>query len=321
VSGSPGLEQRCRDALRAYLAHGEESSLSAGYDLGREALERGYGVLDFIGVIHAALRSVVGEAATHRRNGAPGGIEAVERAEPFLIECLSPFEMAHRGAREANEALRRLDEVRESEIRRLAHELHDEAAQMLAAAHLTLDQIALEHEPARARLQKVHEQLREAAGQLRRIAHEMRPTMLDDLGLMPALGFLARGVAERSGLEICVDGTTDGRLSHAIEIALYRISQEALHNAARHGRASRVVLRVARQDDRLQLVVLDDGCGFDPASLRVPGREPGLGLRGIRERLGPLGGSFQIRSEPGAGTELRIEVPTGMGDHAPHPVG
>ncbi|TMQ71441.1 MAG: sensor histidine kinase [Candidatus Eisenbacteria bacterium] len=310
------LEARCVAALRAHLDGAGEPSLHAAYELGRDALGRGFGVLDFTAVLHAALAEVASAAE-------PGnGREVVRRAEPFLLECFSPFEMSLRGAREANAALRRLDEVREAEIRRLARELHDEAGQMLVAAHLTLREVARELGPrAREPLERVRDRLRTAENELRRIAHEMRPSMLEDLGLVPALAFLARGIAARHGLEVRVEGELVGRLPHDAETALYRVAQEALNNAARHARARAVTLSISQTTSRLRISVADDGCGFDPRAVGRRSNGGGFGLRGIMERLEPWGGSLDIRSAPGVGTELCIQLPLLEAHHAAGPVG
>ena len=305
------LEARCATALREHLDGAGESSLNAAYELGRDALSRGFGILDFTAILHAALAEVVFSAE-------PGhGREVVGRAQAFLLECYSPFEMAHRGAREANAALRRLDEVREAEARRLARELHDEAGQMLAAAHLTLREAAAElglhaYQP----LARVHDHLRKAEWELRRIAHEMRPSMLDDLGLGPALEFLAKGISARHGLVVRIEGALETRLAHDVETALYRVAQEAFNNAAKHAGAREVRLSVSLAADRLRLSVADDGRGFDARSVANGKSGSGLGLAGIRERLEPLGGSLKVRSAPGKGTVLIIDLPIAMEEHA-----
>ncbi|HET9326023.1 MAG TPA: sensor histidine kinase [Candidatus Eisenbacteria bacterium] len=305
------LESRCVTALRAYLEGAGESSLHEAYELGRDALGRGLGILDLTAVLHTALAELAFSAQLGN------GREVIGRAEPFLLECFSPFEMAHRGAREANAALRRLDEVREAENRRLARELHDEAGQMLVAAHLTLRDVADELGPPACRpLERVHDQLRKAEWELRRIAHEMRPSMLDDLGLWPALAFLAKGISARYGLLVRVEGELDTRFPHEIETALFRVAQEALNNAARHARARTVMLSASLAPDQLALTVADDGCGFEPRNLSGRTEGAGLGLRGIRERLEPLGGSLDIRSAPGEGTVLIMHLPLRIEDHA-----
>src|SRR3989442_12983268 len=123
------------------------------------------------------------------------------------------FEMAHRGVREANSALRRHNEMLEEVAKRIAHSLHDEAAQLLGCVYVALDELAwdLPRGPHHERLQKIRELLGETSEQLRRLSHELRPTILDDLGLLPAIEFLAEGVSKRTGLSITVEGSMAGR--------------------------------------------------------------------------------------------------------------
>src|SRR5207245_9064517 len=149
----------------------------------------------------------------------PRGRTPEERArvataiEEFFLECLSPFEMAHRGVREANSALRRHNEMLEEVAKRIAHSLHDEAGQLLGCVYVALDALAwdLPRGPRHDRLQQIRELLGETSAQLRRLSHELRPTILDDLGLLPAIEFLAEGVSKRTGLSITVEGSMEGR--------------------------------------------------------------------------------------------------------------
>ena len=187
-------------ALEEHLSRGEEEGLASAYELGREALGSGLGVLDVAGLAHGALLAACASA--------PGdSLRAVKAAENFLLECLSPFEMAYRGVREANTALRGLNDILEEQTRRISHELHDQAGQLLASVYLALDELAREMSPdAAARLERVKGLLDSIEEQLRRLSHELRPTILDDLGLGPALEFLAEGVSARNGLPITVEG-------------------------------------------------------------------------------------------------------------------
>ncbi|NJD67493.1 MAG: PAS domain S-box protein [candidate division NC10 bacterium] len=207
-------------------------------------------------------------------------------------------------------ALRHLNETLEQESRRIAHALHDEAGQLLAAVDIALDEFA--HElppPAQPHLQEVKALLDQIEAQLRHVSHELRPTVLDDLGLVPALEFLAEGVSARTGLSITVEGPTTGRLPLAIETALYRTVQEALTNVTKHAQAKSVSVQVKRENRRLRCTIRDDGIGFDASAVQTRKGERGLGLIGIRERLDALGGRLQITSAPGRGTELAITVP------------
>src|SRR6185369_1896346 len=156
----------------------------------------------------------------------------------------------------------------------------------------------------------VRKRLEEVELELRRLSHELRPTLLDHLGLLPALRELARGVSARSGLEIQVHDATSERLPAPVETALYRITQEALTNAIRHSRASRVDVRVTRAGTTIHCTIADNGMGFE--RLPLDGSRagpPGLGLAGMAERLSPLGGSLRIETSPGRGVRLDIHIP------------
>src|SRR5262245_62090217 len=164
----------------------------------------------------------------------------------------------------SNAALQRLNERLEEEIKRVARLLHGEAGQLLVAIHLAVDELAADLKPPeRDRLLRIKDLLDKVEGELRRFSHELRPTLLDDLGLPAAVEFLAEGVAKRAGLSILVESTFEGRLKPSIETALYRIIQESLNNAARHARAARIHLRLWREDGTARAMVRDDGIGFD----------------------------------------------------------
>ncbi len=230
----------------------------------------------------------------------------------FLNECLAPFEMVQRSVLEANAALHRINDTVENELRRVAHALHDEAGQILVSVHLALDGLAREcPEGLIERVRSVRGLLDEVEAQLRRMSHELRPTMLDHLGLLPALHFLAEGFAARTGIRIDVEGRLEKRLPATIETPLYRVTQEALHNVFRHAQARRARVELMIEDHRLRCTISDDGRGFEPKT----GPVGGLGLVGIRERLRPIGGSLQIDSAPGKGTQLSILIPL----EGPHP--
>jgi PAS domain S-box-containing protein len=201
--------------------------------------------------------------------------------------------------------------AREEEAKRIAHELHDEAGQITAAIHLALAEVALELPPSgRERLRRIGGLIEGVEERLRQLSHELRPSILDDLGLSPALAFLANGFSARTRVAVQVKGSTGGRLDPLVETALYRIVQEALANVGKHARATRADITLSRERGRLVCAVRDDGVGFEhrPVRRRV-GRATGLGLLGIRERLGALNGQMQILSSRGEGTELRVSVP------------
>jgi len=295
-------------ALQEYLAGGGEGVLRRAYELGRQTLADGFGVLEMGVLLHRTLLTA-----------GPGGRTPAERAqraaamEEFCLECLSPFEMAHRGVREANSALRRHNEMLEEVAKRIAHSLHDEAAQLLGCVYVALDELAwdLPRGPHHDRLQKIRELLGETSEQLRRLSHELRPTVLDDLGLLPAVTFLAEGVSKRTGLSITVEGSMEGRAGTSVETALYRIVQEALNNVTKHARATSVSVRLQQEARQIRCSIRDDGIGFDVPSVLARHGEQGLGLSEIQERLDALGGNLEITSARGQGTELRLTIPCG----------
>lgn len=300
------LEPLYQHALRECLNGAGEMALRRAYELGRNAVGEGLGVLDMVAVYDKATQTMLQEAGID-----PAVMGKISVMHAFLMESLSPFEITHRSFRESNAALHRLNEMLEDETKRIAHMLHDNATQLLAAVHIALADM-LQDPPSKLaeRVQEIRGHLTEIESQLRRLSHELRPTILDDLGLMPALEFLATGIGKRSGLAIGVDGSTDGRLPTAVETTLYRIVQEALINAAKHAQAKRAVVHVSRERHMIRCAVRDNGVGFDPAEVETrSGR--GLGLTAIRERLTTLGGSLQIHSSSQTGTELLITIPLG----------
>lgn len=302
-------------ALQDYIAGGGEVALQRAYELGRQALADGLGVLEMTALHHEALLTILGRPLTPEEH-----VQTVKAAENFFVESLSLFEMTHRSFREANAVLHRLNEMLEEEAKRIAHALHDEAGQFLAVVHIELKEVADELPPRnRERLQYIRKLLDQIEAQLRRLSHELRPTILDDLGLLPALEFLAQGVSKRTGILISLEGSTGGRLPPLIETALYRSVQEALTNAAKHAQprdaqAIHVGVQLQREARVICCCIKDDGVGFDVPVVLAQRGERGLGLIGIRERLSPLGGTFRITSTPGQGTELSITIPLETSD-------
>ncbi|HEV2495578.1 MAG TPA: sensor histidine kinase [Terriglobia bacterium] len=293
------------DQLERYLGDRGEDALEEAYELGRQALAQGRGVLEMAAIHQQAVFKIMTRLSAPRAN-----IEAIERAGEFFAQTVAPFEMTHRAFGEANSALSRLNEALEAETRRIAHALHDETGQLLAAIHITLDEVARGlPPPVRERLQEVRKLLDQIETQLRQLSHELRPTVLDDFGLVPAVELLAQGMSTKMKHPIQVKGFSGERLPAPIETALYRIVHEALNNAARHARATRVRVRIQRTERHVLCFVVDNGVGFDPSRPENASRGSGLGLVGIRERLNALGGALEIKSGRGRGTEIRIAVP------------
>jgi signal transduction histidine kinase len=298
------LEDQYTAALRDSIAGMGESSLQQAYELGRRALADGLGVLDMAAMYHKALAAGLPRDSTPEETAL-----MLEAGASFFAESLSPFEMTHRGFRDSNIALRHLNQTLEQEIKRIAHALHDEAAQLLASVYLALDEVAGNLPPAREHLLKVKGLLDLIEGQLRQLSHELRPTILDDWGLLPALKFLAEGVTARTGLFIKVEGESAPSLSPLLATTLYRIVQEALTNVTRHAKATQVKVTLQHELQTLRCSIKDNGIGFDVSSLSARTGERGLGLIGIRERLNSVGGSPSLVSTPGRGTELVITIP------------
>jgi len=298
------LQDQYTSALRNSIVGMGESALQQAYELGRRALADGLGVLDMAAMYHKALAAGLPRDSTPEETAL-----MLEAGASFFAESLSPFEMTHRGFRDSNIALRHLNQTLEQEIKRIAHALHDEAAQLLASVYLALDEVAGNLPPAREHLLKVKGLLDLIEGQLRQLSHELRPTILDDWGLLPALKFLAEGVTARTGLFIKVEGESAPSLSPLLATTLYRIVQEALTNVTRHAKATQVKVTIQHELQTLRCSIKDNGVGFDVSSLSARTGERGLGLIGIRERLNSLGGSPSLVSTPGHGTELVITIP------------
>jgi len=212
-----------------------------------------------------------------------------------------------RGTSDANRALRRLNQTLEEQATRIAYALHDESGQILAAVHLALGQLESELPPGfHDRIRDVRGLLTQAEQQLRRFSHELRPPMLDNLGLVAALQFLADGLSARSELPIELDCSLAHCPPREIELVLYRVVQEALTNATRHAHASRVLVRLRQLPDHIECSVRDDGVGLEHRRPRV-----GLGLLGVHDRLESVGGTLEIHSAAGKGTDLIASIPLG----------
>ena len=210
----------------------------------------------------------------------------------------------------------------EEERRRISLELHDDASQRLAAVLMRLRLARMAEEPeARDRvLEEVRRELADAADSLRRYAQGLRPPALDELGLGPALESHVRHVAETSEAEIRAQVEGVARLdAPEAELAVYRIVQEGISNAIRHGRADTIGVSMEHRDGAVVATVRDDGVGFDTGSILSRGQgERGIGLFGMQERAEYVGGHVRVASTPGQGTIVTVVVPT-KGAAAPLP--
>lgn len=301
----PDLAADYAVALQRYLSEPEEPALARAHELGRQALVEGLGVLDMAtlhsGALAAALQQPLPDAERYR---------VLESLEKFFLETLSPFEMAHRGFWDANVVLHRLNSVLEGQAKRIAAQLHDESAQLLASVHFALADVARQvpGEPATA-IQAARDLLNQIEQRLRGLAHELRPPILDDLGLVPALEFLAETVNRRWGLPVAVKVSLDRQLPATIEATLYRIAQEALTNAARHAKATSAEVALQTAAHAVTCAIRDDGIGIDTAAIAPGTGGRGIGLLEIQERVAALGGALHIGGAVPHGTELTVEIP------------
>jgi signal transduction histidine kinase len=308
------LEEKYRSAFRVYAQRGGEAALRRAYEIGRRAIAEKKSLLEIASLHHQALGEMLAGA-----QGAARRQELLAAGAEFLAETLAPYEMAHRGVQDAIAALRQLNETLEEEIKRIAYAVHDEAGQLLVAVHLALADLARElPQQQRPQLAQIEELLNQVEKQLRRYSHELRPTVLDDLGWIPAIRFLAEGISKRANLNIQITTTFARRLPGPIETAAYRIVQEVLTNAAKHSKARHVWISISRKNRKLCCSIEDDGVGFDVQAVRADRKRRGLGLLGMQERLNAIGGTLSIDSAAGLGTKLLIQLPTEISNGNSH---
>jgi signal transduction histidine kinase len=207
---------------------------------------------------------------------------------------------------------RRVLEAQEIERRRVAVELHDELGQALTAIkiNLQLSERFKEKAPPGINLENIRI-IEDALQQVRRLATALRPSLLDDLGLAPALKWMAEQSAQRGAFLLNFEHErTQSRLAPEIEIACFRIVQEALTNIARHAQPRQVKISLQREGNELVLCVQDDGVGFDLAAMRDRAAAGGsLGVLGMQERATLIGGQLDIESTPGQGSIVQLRCP------------
>jgi len=280
------------------------SSVIEDPEIDQEATRR-WGVTSGMWVPLIVRDRAVGVIAVHDKLGADPGFtdEDLRLAEGFAVRASAAVELSERVQRDS---LRRVVEAQELERRRLARELHDETGQALTSILLGLKSVeeaksAEQRDDAAAALRQL---VVATLQDVRRLAVELRPTALDDFGLLPALERLAQTFTEQVGIETDVEASLgDTRLPPEVETALYRLVQEALTNVIKHSRARHVSISLVRRVSSVSAVIEDDGVGF-----RDPSGE-GLGLIGMRERVGLLDGRLEIESRPDHGTTIMAEVP------------
>ncbi len=249
----------------------------------------------------------IGLIAVHDKLGADARFtdNDLRVAETFASRAAVAVDLSQRIARDA---LRRIVDAQELERRRLARELHDETGQALSSILLglkTLDE-KVGSDDARAAVADVRALVVATLHDVRRLAIELRPKVLDDFGLVPALERLTETFGGQTGIGVRFEsGLANERLPAEAETALYRIVQESLTNIVKHSHARNISIVLVRKPGAVAAVIEDDGHGFDPSAVR----EGGFGLVGMRERVGLLDGRLQIESIEGSGTTLVAEVP------------
>ncbi|MFC2010147.1 PAS domain S-box protein [Chloroflexota bacterium] len=212
--------------------------------------------------------------------------------------------------------LKEATEAQEEERKRISRELHDETIQELVVLSQQLDILASKSktlsEEDRRNIEKLQQDTGNIMREVRRLSQDLRPAALDRLGLLPALEWLTSDVKEYSGIEIKI--TTVGemrRLSEQEELVLFRITQEAIRNSWRHSKATSVKITVEFGTDKVRITVSDNGQGFTPPkSIGDLAKEGKLGLAGMKERARLIGGIMTVRSQPGKGTDITVEVLT-----------
>jgi signal transduction histidine kinase len=349
-------------ALQNYLLHPEEVFLQLAYELGRQAVAEGVGLLN--------LFRIHGTAAERSCRDDP---EKLAGAATFFMEALSPFEATHRGFRETNDKLAELNAtlakrnnelgamnfalkqeieerkrtegalrqskehyrvlfndarvmqdnlrhlsnrvlyVQEDERKRISRELHDEIGQALTAVNVHLAMARKAPESAHQQIADAQKLLEQTMETVHRFARELRPAMLDDLGLGAALRSYTKAFSERTGLPVHLEAVpVIEHLGSDEKMVLYRVVQEGLTNVARHARATEVSVTIRATRVAIRLEITDNGKAFSVErneGLDLPVGQKRLGLLGMRERVRLVNGTFYIDSREGKGTTLRVDLP------------
>lgn len=234
------------------------------------------------------------------------------------VENIRLYEAIRQKEKAISSFLRKYIAAQEEERKRIARELHDDTAQSLTALALAIEtalqaevstasEVKSLLEPARPLAQRIY-------GEISRIIHDLRPSLLDDLGLTEALGWYADHRLKPLGIQVTLEAPRSSRrLTPELETTLFRVAQEAMSNVAKHAKAENVTISVEIEPDHVALDVDDDGCGFDMQNTLAKGRNgkgcSSFGLLGMRERVNLLGGTLSVESQPGQGTSVRVRIP------------
>jgi len=330
------LAEQYKSALQDYLDGGGETALQHAYEMGRRAITRGLGVLEIMVVHEEVLRAIL-----YGMQNSEDRMKMVKAAE-FFAESLSPFEMTHRGFQEANFKLRLLSEhlqsVREEERTRIARDIHDDLGQALTCLKMDLSWLGAQlfgdrsvqstgqrdrthstrpvlhsgknSDRRRLLLGKTKSILKlidKTIQTVRRISTELRPAVLDDLGLAAAIEWQVREFQTRAGMRCrLVLPLKAITLDQERSTTIFRIFQEALTNVARHSEATRVKISLKKESGHLILEVQDNGRGITKSEISDV---KSLGLLSMRERALFWGGEASITGIRGKGTTVTVQIP------------
>jgi two-component system sensor histidine kinase UhpB len=242
---------------------------------------------------------------------APAAVVRDPLLQEFTATLNAMLETLQRDREQLQALSSQVIDAQEAERKRIARELHDETAQTLTSLLVRLRILERAADPAQVRActAELRELTLKALEEVRNMARELRPTVLDDLGLVAAAQSYTEHCAELLGFAVTFQGEEfPHRLSPQVELVLYRVIQEALTNVARHATAHHVCVILAEEDGHAVATIRDDGAGFDVPAV-LASKERGLGLFGMQERMALVGGRLQIHSRPGAGTLVRAEAP------------
>jgi signal transduction histidine kinase len=330
----PKLARQYAATLRRYLVRQEEVFLQQAYELGRKAIANGLGVLDMARIHQQALAPCLSRVRSGKK--ITGALRA---AEIFFSETLSPFEATHRGFRGANLELRQVNQalqrrngqlaalsrdlrnlsrqvlhVQEEERKHVSRELHDEVGQALTVLNTSLGMLhrngTVDSALLKRKIADTQMLLAQTMETVHRFARKLRPAMLDELGLLPALRSYLKNFAERTGLHVRFTASPEAEnLNDDQKTVVYRVAQESLTNVAKHAHASHVTVSLRKSRHGLQIQISDNGKAFEVnRQFSSKGRKR-LGLLGMRERVRLVNGRFAVKSGPGKGTTVRVEIP------------
>ena len=311
------------EAMRAYIADGDQEHLESAAELGRQAVDDGVPASGMRNLHHEAIRRIIGlmQSTDERRRcddptPSKGGhsffsltpAEAVAAAGVFFAQSMAPFEARERELRKSNVALRYQSNKLESQVHEFTQMVYDEGVQLLAAARLTLAAAAGDAGPAlRSPLAEVEKLLQRVEDQLVTGSDSLRPRVLDDLGPGAAIKTLCRRLSQRAGLQVRTH-IEAVRTQAQNGAALYKAVAEALSNVERHSCATAVHVYLYQEDSVVYCFVQDNGIGFDLPSVSVRMEREGSGLGSMEESLRAVGGSVVVNSVLGRGTDVRMTL-------------